>query len=167
MSCLPPSLSPCCLSACWLLSLYVCRILGTPNEEVWPGVTSLQDWNKKFPSGPRCPSPSSFRGSAKWASICWRSGITHRLAHRMLYILFSQTNKHKYFTYRICWHSIRVRGSLRRRPWNTLTSPTWPGRRCSPPGPSIAHFFASRYLLYVVCIVCMIRAKASDCSQYQ
>lgn len=28
------------------------RILGTPNEEVWPGVTSLPDWNKDFPVWP-------------------------------------------------------------------------------------------------------------------
>ena len=27
-------------------------ILGTPNEEVWPGVTSLQDWNEDFPVWP-------------------------------------------------------------------------------------------------------------------
>ena len=25
------------------------RQLGTPNEQVWPGVTSLQDWNNSFP----------------------------------------------------------------------------------------------------------------------
>jgi len=25
------------------------RQLGTPNEQVWPGVTSLQDWNTSFP----------------------------------------------------------------------------------------------------------------------
>lgn len=28
------------------------RILGTPNEVVWPGVTSLQDWNEDFPVWP-------------------------------------------------------------------------------------------------------------------
>ncbi len=28
------------------------RILGTPNEETWPGVTSLQDWNEEFPIWP-------------------------------------------------------------------------------------------------------------------
>eukprot|EP01034_Spumella_vulgaris_P029343 gene29343-36378_t len=28
------------------------RILGTPNEDVWPGVTSLQDWNEDFPIWP-------------------------------------------------------------------------------------------------------------------
>ena len=28
------------------------RILGTPNEEVWPGVSSLQDWNEDFPVWP-------------------------------------------------------------------------------------------------------------------
>ena len=28
------------------------RILGTPNEEVWPGVTTLQDWNDDFPLWP-------------------------------------------------------------------------------------------------------------------
>ena len=28
------------------------RVLGTPNEEVWPGVTTLQDWNEDFPVWP-------------------------------------------------------------------------------------------------------------------
>lgn len=28
------------------------RVLGTPNEEVWPGVTALQDWNDDFPVWP-------------------------------------------------------------------------------------------------------------------
>ena len=28
------------------------RVLGTPNEEVWPGVTALQDWNEEFPKWP-------------------------------------------------------------------------------------------------------------------
>jgi cyclin-dependent kinase 1 len=28
------------------------RILGTPNEEVWPGVTALPDWNEDFPVWP-------------------------------------------------------------------------------------------------------------------
>lgn len=28
------------------------RILGTPNEDVWPGVTNLQDWNEDFPVWP-------------------------------------------------------------------------------------------------------------------
>jgi len=28
------------------------RVLGTPNEQVWPGVTSLQDWNDDFPKWP-------------------------------------------------------------------------------------------------------------------
>jgi serine/threonine protein kinase len=28
------------------------RVLGTPSEETWPGVTSLQDWNEKFPIWP-------------------------------------------------------------------------------------------------------------------
>lgn len=28
------------------------RIMGTPNEETWPGVTSLQDWNESFPVWP-------------------------------------------------------------------------------------------------------------------
>lgn len=26
--------------------------MGTPNEEVWPGVTCLQDWNENFPVWP-------------------------------------------------------------------------------------------------------------------
>lgn len=28
------------------------RILGTPSEDSWPGVTSLQDWNQDFPVWP-------------------------------------------------------------------------------------------------------------------
>lgn len=29
------------------------RQLGTPNEQLWPGVTQLQDWNSSFPQWPR------------------------------------------------------------------------------------------------------------------
>lgn len=28
------------------------KILGTPTEETWPGVTALQDWNDDFPRWP-------------------------------------------------------------------------------------------------------------------
>jgi serine/threonine protein kinase len=28
------------------------RVLGTPSEETWPGVTALQDWNEDFPRWP-------------------------------------------------------------------------------------------------------------------
>lgn len=29
------------------------RLLGTPNEEIWPNCTALQDWNPAFPQWPR------------------------------------------------------------------------------------------------------------------
>ncbi|CAN0591854.1 unnamed protein product, partial [Laminaria digitata] len=29
------------------------RLLGTPNEEIWPNVTELQDWNPGFPTWKR------------------------------------------------------------------------------------------------------------------
>ena len=29
------------------------RQCGTPNEDMWPGVTQLQDWNASFPQWPR------------------------------------------------------------------------------------------------------------------
>jgi len=29
------------------------RQFGTPDEEVWPGVTNLPDWNPSFPQWPR------------------------------------------------------------------------------------------------------------------
>lgn len=31
------------------------RQLGTPTEEVWPGVTALQDWNASFPTWRKAP----------------------------------------------------------------------------------------------------------------
>merc|ERR1719491_1227498 len=31
------------------------RQLGTPNENVWPGVTTLQDWNPSFPNWVKTP----------------------------------------------------------------------------------------------------------------
>jgi serine/threonine protein kinase len=31
------------------------RILGTPNEEVWPGVTKLRDYKSTFPNWPNNP----------------------------------------------------------------------------------------------------------------
>jgi hypothetical protein len=35
-----------------LLPVCLHRVLGTPNEEIWPGVTTLQDWNEDFPVWP-------------------------------------------------------------------------------------------------------------------
>lgn len=32
--------------------MFLNRVLGTPTEESWPGVTSLQDWNDDFPRWP-------------------------------------------------------------------------------------------------------------------
>lgn len=29
------------------------RLLGTPNDDVWPNVTELQDWNPGFPKWKR------------------------------------------------------------------------------------------------------------------
>lgn len=29
------------------------RLRGTPNEEIWPGVTTLKDWKPTFPQWPR------------------------------------------------------------------------------------------------------------------
>jgi serine/threonine protein kinase len=29
------------------------KILGTPNEDVWPGVSNLKDWNPEFPKWQR------------------------------------------------------------------------------------------------------------------
>jgi serine/threonine protein kinase len=31
------------------------RVMGTPTEDTWPGVTSLQDWNEEFPVWPAVP----------------------------------------------------------------------------------------------------------------
>jgi serine/threonine protein kinase len=41
---LPPSL---------YVYIYAQQLLGTPTEEVWPGVTSLPDWNEVFPTWPK------------------------------------------------------------------------------------------------------------------
>lgn len=30
----------------------ICRLLGTPTEETWPGVTSLPDFKSAFPKWP-------------------------------------------------------------------------------------------------------------------
>ena len=35
------------------------RQLGTPNEDVWPGVTQLQDWNTAFPKWYKSPYAKS------------------------------------------------------------------------------------------------------------
>ena len=34
------------------LHLETCRLLGTPTEETWPGVTSLPDFKSAFPKWP-------------------------------------------------------------------------------------------------------------------
>jgi len=35
------------------------RLLGTPDEDVWPGVTRLQDWNTAFPRWQKRPYSSA------------------------------------------------------------------------------------------------------------
>jgi hypothetical protein len=36
----------------WSYLLRSCRIMGTPNEETWPGVASLPDYKSAFPKWP-------------------------------------------------------------------------------------------------------------------
>jgi len=33
--------------------IFLCRLLGTPNEDVWPGVSSLPDYKTTFPQWSR------------------------------------------------------------------------------------------------------------------
>ena len=35
-----------------LICDFLLRVLGTPNEDTWPGVSCLQDWNESFPGWP-------------------------------------------------------------------------------------------------------------------
>eukprot|EP00127_Corallochytrium_limacisporum_P001130 Clim_evm4s41 gene=Clim_evmTU4s41 len=35
--------------------LLIFKLLGTPNEETWPGVTSLPEWSRRFPVYPATP----------------------------------------------------------------------------------------------------------------
>jgi serine/threonine protein kinase len=38
------------------------RILGTPNEETWPGVTKLRDYKLTFPNWPSTPIQTVVNG---------------------------------------------------------------------------------------------------------
>ena len=38
------------------------RILGTPNEDTWPGVTKLRDYKSTFPNWPNSPIQSVVNG---------------------------------------------------------------------------------------------------------
>jgi cyclin-dependent kinase 2 len=38
------------------------RILGTPNEETWPGVTKLRDYKSTFPNWPSNPVQNVVNG---------------------------------------------------------------------------------------------------------
>jgi serine/threonine protein kinase len=40
------------------------RILGTPNEDVWPGVTKLRDYKSTFPNWPNNPIQNVVSGLA-------------------------------------------------------------------------------------------------------
>ena len=48
------------------------RQLGTPTEEVWPGVSQLQDWNTAFP---------------RWAKADYGKNVTNHLDHNGLDLL--------------------------------------------------------------------------------
>lgn len=45
------------------------RQLGTPNDEVWPGVTQLQDWNPSFPKWVKTPYAKSVLDNLEMSGI--------------------------------------------------------------------------------------------------
>jgi len=45
------------------------RQLGTPNEDVWPGVTQLQDWNPAFPTWYKTPFAEQVRDNLDEAGL--------------------------------------------------------------------------------------------------
>jgi serine/threonine protein kinase len=51
-------------SICSSDPLSILRILGTPSESTWPGVTSLQDWNHSFPLWPTLSLKKFVRGGS-------------------------------------------------------------------------------------------------------
>lgn len=60
------------------LTFLSCRILGTPNEETWPGVTSLPDFKSAFPKWP--------------AKVCWSSMVSVSLAANIPQLKISTFN---------------------------------------------------------------------------
>jgi len=59
------------------------RILGTPDEDNWPGVTSLPDYKPTFPQWSGVPLPSHIRGLDKDGLELLTSMLIYDPAHRM------------------------------------------------------------------------------------
>jgi hypothetical protein len=60
-----------------------CRILGTPDEDNWPGVTSLPDYKTTFPQWAGVPLPSHIRGLDADGLELLTSMLIYDPAHRM------------------------------------------------------------------------------------
>jgi hypothetical protein len=59
------------------------RILGTPDEDNWPGVTSLPDYKTTFPQWAGVPLPSHIRGLDADGLELLTSMLIYDPAHRM------------------------------------------------------------------------------------
>jgi hypothetical protein len=59
------------------------RILGTPDEDNWPGVTSLPDYKITFPQWAGVPLPSHIRGLDADGLELLTSMLIYDPAHRM------------------------------------------------------------------------------------
>jgi len=72
------------------------RKLGTPNEEIWPGVTSLQDWNESFPIWPALQIGKLIHGGIDDAGIDLIEQLLPMDPKRRLSA--SESLRHEYFS---------------------------------------------------------------------
>lgn len=70
------------------------RVLGTPNEDIWPGVTALQDWNESFPIWPAL-HVSKFVPTLEEAGIDLIEALLHLDPKKRLSA--GEALKHEYF----------------------------------------------------------------------
>ena len=80
---LPRAKDPLADSASSSTRVLICRILGTPDEDNWPGVTSLPDYKTTFPQWAGVPLPSHIRGLDADGLELLTSMLIYDPAHRM------------------------------------------------------------------------------------
>lgn len=120
--------------------IFQIRVLKTPNEELWPGVSELPDYKPSFPQwnqnilAKHVPTLNAKGLDLMQVNITRRINFLSTFCKLNMQIKFS----------RKCWSTTPLRGSLLRMQWTIHSSMTWI-KAPFLPQPSSCHLLVNKY----------------------